>query len=125
MSDPKKSVVLIVDDEPSLCEILAFNLENAGYETVIANGGYQALEIVKSRAIDVIVSDIRMPNGSGIELLDSIKKIMPDKPVLLFITAYADLSVDTMYKKGAAAVLGKPVKPVELLAEIERALRAS
>src|SRR3712207_892544 len=92
--------VLVVDDEPLLCDVLVFYLEDAGYETLVAHSGHEALELLSKRPVDAVVSDIRMPSGSGIELLDSIKATMPGKPVVLFMTAHSDITVEEAYHKG-------------------------
>lgn len=112
----KSPTILVVDDEPDLCEILEFYLQDAGFSVVTAHSGAAALEIVKSQTIDALITDVRMQNGNGIELLVEAKKISVDRPVVLLISAYADITVDAAYDLGAEVLLSKPVDGDSLVA---------
>lgn len=114
--------VLVVDDEPDLCEIVGYDLKGAGYEVLTANSGYEALDLVKSRSIDAIISDIRMPNGSGIDLLEGVKQRKTDRPVVLLMTGHSDLTIEDAFDKGAEVVLNKPIVPEHLLSALTSAL---
>jgi len=84
----KKNIkVLIVDDDPSMCETLEDILEIEGYETETALDGKKALEVVEKKNFDVILMDFKMPEMNGVEAFRSIKKIRQDAKVL-FVTAY-------------------------------------
>jgi CheY-like chemotaxis protein len=102
--------VLVVDDEPDLRELVILELQEAGFQTVEAPNGKAAFEIVKSDSIDVVVTDVRMPGGSGVELLDEIKKRNPERPAVIMVTGFADLSVDEAFDRGAEALLSKPYR---------------
>ena len=65
--------ILIVDDETSICEILGQYLRKKGYTVTIAESGERALEIVRSLPVDIIVTDIKMPGMSGVDLLKQLK----------------------------------------------------
>ena len=80
--------VLIVDDERSMRDFLKILLEREGHEVITADSGARALDILASQSIDVIVSDIRMPGMTGIELLETVKEHSPELPIIL-ITAFA------------------------------------
>ena len=123
MTDDKRLTVLVVDDEPTLCDIIVFDLEDAGYKTLVAHGGYEALEIIKSQRVDAIISDIRMQLGTGIELLEGVKRLMSESPVVLLMSGFSDLTLEDAYDKGAEVVLSKPVKPEQLLTALESALQ--
>ena len=76
-------VVLIVDDERGMCRSLAAILRNSGYQAAYATSGESALETVKRRNIDLILSDIHMPGLNGFELLDRFLSTLPGIPIVM------------------------------------------
>lgn len=80
--------VLIVDDERSMRDFLKILLEKEGHKVATADSGASALNHLAQQSIDVIVSDIRMPGMTGIELLETVKEQSPELPIIL-ITAFA------------------------------------
>lgn len=119
---PKKTV-LIVDDEPDLCEILSFDLQEAGFKTLTAQSGIQAIEILKKpNDVSAVVSDIRMANGNGIELLDMIKDRDTTKPIVMLMTGFSDISLEDAYHKGANALFPKPVVTQHIIDALNKAL---
>ena len=69
--------VLIVDDEPTDRVILANIIEQAGHECHFASGGLEALETYLRGGIDIVVTDLQMPHGSGLELIEALKSLLP------------------------------------------------
>jgi len=118
-----KGKILAVDDEKALCNILALNLEDAGFEVTQAHSGNEAFKLVREKQFDLIVSDIRMPDGDGIDLLSRVKDNDPLLPVVLFITAFGDITVAEAYNLGAEAFFKKPVDYDQLVAKIEECLQ--
>ncbi|MFH1115914.1 MAG: sigma-54 dependent transcriptional regulator [Pseudomonadota bacterium] len=102
------TTVLVVDDEKNYLVVLEDMLEDEGYQVLTASSGAEALEFIQTKPVDTVLSDIKMPGMTGIELLDRIKAVDPDLPVIL-MTAYAevDQAVEAM-KKGALDHLQKP-----------------
>jgi len=121
MSSKKR--ILIVDDEPEICEIIAWEMQNAGFDTVLAYNGKDALEAVRTGKVDAVISDIKMPGGDGIALLDSLKKLDTETPVLLFVTGFSDLSIEDAYDRGAEGVFSKPIDFPALLHTVTKALQ--
>jgi DNA-binding NtrC family response regulator len=118
----KKSCILVVDDEPGIREILSIMLESEGYAIELAESYDQAVDIIGSKNVDVVISDIMMPTTDGIELLRSIKRINPDIPVIL-ITAYASLnSAVEALRLGAFDYITKPFQVDQVKFSILRAL---
>lgn len=113
--------VLIVDDERSMRDFLKILLEKEGHQVTTADSGARALETLKKISVDVIVSDIRMPGMSGIELLETVKEHSPEMPVIM-ITAFAspDDAVLAM-KNGAFDYISKPFNVDEIKSVIESA----
>lgn len=110
--------VLIVDDEPQYGELYAHTLQKAGYVVQIATSARQALDLIKKAVPDLVISDVRMPGVSGIDLLKSVRQQHTALPFLL-VTAYADVrDAVTSLKLGAIDYLSKPVDLDELLAAV-------
>ncbi len=112
--------ILVVDDEPLKRITLQIELSDHGYEVYEAADAIAARRIIDTRAIDVVVSDVRMPGMSGIDLLTYIKQLRPTVEVIL-MTAYA--TVDTAVlaiKRGAYDYITKPFTTQELLVKLDR-----
>ncbi len=115
-------VILIVDDEPNITEILEMVLKDEGMEILTSASGREALAILRKRDVHVVVSDIRMPDLSGVELLREAKAVAPDT-VFIMITAFAstDTAIEAL-QHGAYDYITKPFKMEELRAVVRRAL---
>ncbi|MDY0274862.1 MAG: sigma-54 dependent transcriptional regulator [Desulfomicrobium sp.] len=116
------NTLLIVDDEIRYRELYARLLREAGFHILEAQNAEQALVLLKDEKPDMIISDVRMPGASGLELLRQTRTLWPELPFLL-ITAYADVrgAVDAL-KLGAVDYLAKPVDMDELLSAVRDAL---
>lgn len=114
--------ILIVDDETSVRESLEKVLSKAGYATWTANSGHEALALLAHHQVDIVLSDLKMPDGDGVELLKSIKKDYPDIEVIL-LTGYGTIetAVDAM-REGAYDFISKPPKKAIILSAVERAI---
>lgn len=115
MKEIKDLTILVVDDEPDLGELVAFEFELVGANVLSASNGKEALELVQNNSIDVVVSDIRMPGGDGVELLENLRAKDPKSPTLVFMTGFADITLEDAYDKGAVAMFGKPFNRNELI----------
>ncbi len=118
----KQSSILVVDDEPFLREIMEGWLARVAGRVLGADNGVQALEILATNNIDLILSDIRMPVMDGIALLKKIKENRAHTPVVIFLTGFSDVPLREAYDIGAEAVLEKPICREELLDIAKRAL---
>ena len=114
--------ILIVDDEPNYLIVLSELLRDEGFEVFTAQGGQEALPIVRDTDLDLIISDMKMPGMDGIQLLEQAKKIIRELPVIL-ITAYAEVekAVEAM-RLGAFTYLAKPFSNEALLASVYKAI---
>lgn len=114
--------ILIVDDEQSMLDFLTLMLQKEGYDIITANDGAKAKELIKKEKLDLIISDIKMPDIDGIELLKFIKEVNPEATVIL-ITAYASTKTAIQaLKLGAYDYISKPFDIDELKIIIEKAL---
>ncbi len=118
-----KRPILIVEDEPELGKVLAQNLSQNGYAVQLAETAEKALIVFNQKPFDLVISDIRLPDMDGLELLDSLRRRSLPPPVIL-MTGFGTVqnAVEAM-RKGAADYLLKPF-PMEILEQgIENAMR--
>ncbi|WP_395839204.1 sigma-54-dependent transcriptional regulator [Archangium violaceum] len=122
MAELLKGSVLLVDDDPAVAKVLGALLGQAGLTVHTASHGQEALALLGRKPIDVVVSDVRMPGMSGMELLAEVGRSWPDVPVIL-LTAHGTvpLAVEAM-KAGAADFALKPFDREEILFSIRKAL---
>jgi CheY-like chemotaxis protein len=122
MSAQPQAQVLVVDDEPDLQELIAFEFGMCGFRALSAGNGQEAFAIAQREKIDAVVTDIRMPGGDGVELLGKLKELNCETPVVLFITAFADLSAEEAYHRGAEGIFTKPFDRKALVQTVKRSL---
>jgi DNA-binding NtrC family response regulator len=114
--------ILVVDDEIRYRELYAQTLASAGFETQTAACAEEALRLIQEREPDLVISDVRMPGASGIELLRMAREKHPALPFLL-VTAYAEVrDAVRALKLGAVDYLAKPVDLDELLSAVRDVL---
>ena len=117
--------ILLVDDDPSLMRLLVLRLEAAGFEVVTAASGTEALQRLRGRSVELMISDLRMGGMDGIELFEHVQHYYPGLPVII-ITAHGSIpDAVTATQKGVFGFLTKPIDREQLLAQIERALSVS
>jgi DNA-binding NtrC family response regulator len=101
--------VLLVDDQPELRRVLRRNLSKLGHEVVEASNGRAAIELARQGDFDVVISDVRMPDLGGLELLRQLYELDPDLPVVL-MSGGLDVEAERAAKEyGAFAYLMKPI----------------
>lgn len=117
-----KPSILVVDDEPNIIEILEIALRDQGMEVFQASSAAEALELLRKTEVDLVISDIRMPDKSGVELLKEAKEFAPET-IFVLLTAYAstDTAIDAL-QHGAYDYITKPFQIEELLNIVRHAL---
>lgn len=117
--------ILVVDDNPGLRSMLRILLNTNGHETLLAEDGQEALELIKQYKFDLMITDLRMPHMNGMSLLRAVNALELAKPVIL-ITAYTSReTADEAVRLGAFAYLAKPFNIDEMMAAIGCALEAA
>ena len=113
--------ILIVDDDAGQRSLLNSFLTSQGFQTVVVDSGEQALEVLRTQAINMMISDVRMPGISGLDTLRQARKEHAGLPILL-VTAYTDVrdAVDAI-RDGAVDYLAKPIDLDQLLAAVRQA----
>ena len=116
------ATILIADDDDSLRRVLEFQLREGGYAVVTAADGLAALELFTEAEVDCLITDLRMPGLSGLELIRRASAIASETPVIV-ITAYGDVetAVEAM-RAGAFDYVTKPFNREEILMTVEKAL---
>ncbi len=121
MSATNQPRILIVDDDPGQRSLLDSFLRGQGFDTVLADSGEKALELLPTGKFSMMISDVRMPGLSGLETLRRVRPQFPSLPVLL-VTAYADIrDAVVAMRDGALNYLAKPIDLDELLATVRQA----
>jgi len=114
--------ILIVDDEKEIRDMVALEFQTLGARTFEASSGSEAIRVLSERKADAVITDIRMPEGTGIELLDQMKRTNPVAPVFVLVTGFADITDEKAMSKGAEAIFAKPFNLEELVTSVEAAL---
>jgi DNA-binding NtrC family response regulator len=117
--------ILIADDDDNLRRVLEFQLEEAGFTVLSAADGSEALDLFISNEVDSVITDLRMPKFSGLELLEEIKALNGETPVVV-VTAFGEVETAVAaVKAGAFDYINKPFNRDEILLTLERALTFS
>lgn len=115
--------VLIIDDDVTFCLMLKTLLEKNSYRVTGVFSPVEARKLIKDNRFDIVLTDMRMPEISGLDLIEPIKKQMPESQIIL-MTSYADVTTAIKsIKQGAFDYISKPVNPEELLNLISEAVR--
>ncbi len=125
MTSGSKQTILVADDDESLRRVLEFQLKESGYDVLTAADGLQAFELFTSNEAACIITDLRMPKLSGLDLLERIRAVDAEKPVIV-ITAFGEVetAVSAM-RAGAFDYITKPFNKDEIFLTIEKALSFS
>ncbi len=115
--------ILIVDDDELDRTVLNAILERAGHETFLAEDGREAVSVYGATEIDVVITDLQMPDVHGLELITVLRELSP-RPAIIAISGTGSDQLDMAQAVGADATLTKPVDPSELLDAIAQAVTA-
>lgn len=116
--------ILVVEDDPSTSSLIEEILTQAGWDVVISGSGEHALQLTSDQSFDVVLTDIRLPNMSGIEVCRRLTQTRPGMPVIV-MTAFGDMELAlSALRAGARDFITKPLDPQRSTVMIEAALRA-
>lgn len=115
--------ILIVDDDPGLLKLLGVRLRSAGYQVTACESGEQALSVLTTQAIQLVITDLRMDGMDGMALFDAIRERWPGLPVVI-LTAHGSIpdAVEAT-RRGIASFITKPFEASELLEQVAQALQ--
>ncbi|MDQ6821582.1 MAG: response regulator [Solirubrobacteraceae bacterium] len=124
MEDHVRGTVLVVDDEPTITEVVARYLERAGYRTRVAADGIQALELAASQRPDLVLLDLMLPGIDGLEVMRRLRELGRDRIAVILLTAKGEESDRVIgLRLGADDYVVKPFSPAELVARVDAVLR--
>src|SRR6187551_3009533 len=122
--DHSRGDILVVDDEPTIAEVVSRYLERAGYATRVAGDGRRALELHDERAADLIVLDLMLPGVDGLEVMRRMRNGHTRRPAFILLTAKGEESDRIVgLRLGADDYVVKPFSPAELVARVDSVLR--
>jgi CheY-like chemotaxis protein len=110
--------ILVVDDEPGIRTMIQFELSQQGYDILTAESGAKALEILNGRTVNLILTDMRMPQMDGLELVSRVRQILPTIPIVL-MTGFVEERVRKVQEQKVSGTLNKPFT-IDQLAEMVR-----
>ena len=124
MSMRARGTVLVVDDEPTIAEVVARYLERAGYATRVAGDGPAALALAQEAPVDLVVLDLMLPGIDGLEVMRRLRRGGTDGPAIILLTARGEESDRIAgLRLGADDYVVKPFSPGELVARVDAVLR--
>jgi two-component system chemotaxis response regulator CheY len=119
-----KKVILVADDSPSIRKFISFALLAKGYEIIPVSDGMQALEIMPNQNINLVITDLNMPNIDGFELIKTIREneIYSDIPIIILSSLGSNDDIKRGMGCGANSYLIKPFDPNRILYEVSKYL---
>jgi DNA-binding NtrC family response regulator len=114
--------ILVVDDEQSMCQFLALMLRREGYLVTAVNRGQEALDLLREEEFDVVITDIKMPEMDGLEVLTNVKKLDPGLPVIILTAFASQRSAIEAVNRGAFQYLEKNAKNDDIKMVVKSAL---
>ncbi len=113
---------LVVDDSASMRQLVSFTIKDAGFDVVVAENGKDALSKVSGKKVDMVITDLNMPEMDGIELIKSLRK-MPDykfAPIVMLTTESQESKKAEGKQAGASGWIVKPFKPETLMEVVKK-----
>src|SRR6478735_6400291 len=124
MDDHSRGSVLVVDDEPTIAEVVARYLERAGYRTRVAGDGVEAIAAAAEQRPDLVVLDLMLPGIDGLEVMRRLREQDRDRIAVILLTAKGEESDRVIgLRLGADDYVVKPFSPAELVARVDAVLR--
>jgi len=114
--------ILVADDEEGVRKFLVTVLANAGYEVVEAANGREAVEAIRSRRVDLLITDLVMPEQEGIETILALRKSSASLKIVAISGAFEGRYLNAAASLGADATILKPVSPHDLLSTVREVL---
>ena len=119
----RKLKMLIVDDEMEMLKIMKETFELRGWDTIVTPIGASVPVILEKETIDMVLQDIKLPEGSGLDILKEVRKKYPKLPVIIFTAlGYQDSVVNEAMRSGASGYVSKGISIRELIEVVNNAL---
>ena len=118
----ERPLVLVADDDPDILALVRIRLQRSGYGVVCAHDGAEALELARTRSLDLAILDVAMPGLSGLDVTRRLREEQPGLPVILLTARAREIDVAEGADAGAAAYFTKPFSPQELEQRVQATL---
>lgn len=117
-------LIMTVDDSVSIRQMVAFTLKNGGYDVIEANDGMDALAKAKNASVNMVLTDLNMPNMNGIELIRNLRADPAFRfiPIIMLTTESQDKTKQEGRSAGATGWIVKPFRPEQLMAVVKKVL---
>lgn len=125
MEEKATRKILVVDDDPGVRDVIRSMLESAGYRVLAAENGKEAMKILKAERVDLILTDLVMPEQEGIETIKTLRREYPDLKVIAMSGAFGGDYLRIASYLGAHGTLSKPIQMQALLKLIGETLGES
>ena len=122
MNELTNLTILVVDDEPLIREILEFEIQSFGAKTLQAENSTTAINLIQKNKIDVVISDVTMPGGGGLELAEALFHMKCPKPLLFLCSGFGDNTAHRALELGVSEIFPKPFDREMMLSSIQKAL---
>jgi CheY-like chemotaxis protein len=124
-ADDGATRILVVDDDPAVRDVVTSMLESAGYEVTKAGNGREALQILRQTTIDVVITDLVMPEQEGIETIKLVRRDYPETKVIAMSGAFGGDYLRIAGYLGAHGTLAKPLQMATVLKVVADAIAGS
>ena len=114
-----KPKILVVDDDADLADAIQLFFDLEGWDSESASSGNEAIRLLEQKSFSLVLSDIRMPNGTGVDLIKWMKTSRPSVPIIL-MTGFADISAPEASALGAVALIKKPFEAEVVMSTIRK-----
>jgi two-component system chemotaxis response regulator CheY len=117
-----KKVILIADDSPTIRKFVSFSLMTHGFEVVPACDGMEAVELLPTKSIDLIITDLNMPNMDGFELIKAVRESENNRdiPIIILSSLKGSEEIEEGLKVGANSYMVKPFNPQRIQYEVSK-----
>jgi two-component system response regulator HydG len=110
----KNLSILVVDDNFDICDVIKDWLEDEDFTVITSSSGNKAIRLLQKETFDVIISDVKMSDGTGIDLLKGIKDLKLHPKMIIMMTGFSDLAEEDFFSLGATHFYNKPLKLEEI-----------
>ncbi len=119
--------VLVIDDSPTIRQLVSQTLEGAGLRVCAASDGYDGAEKIKAGGVDCVICDVHLPNRNGFDLVDEIRQVpeFADLPIIMLSTDGSQSSLARAKEVGASGWIVKPCRPTKLVETVKQLINRS
>lgn len=115
--------ILVIEDNPMVMKSIEFKLLKDGYDVITTGDGREAMELIQKEDLNLVITDLMLPFISGIQLIEFIKKIKLELPIIVLSTATQEEIITSAFNMGVDDFITKPFNPNELSLRVKRLIK--